>query len=226
MRPVDKGVSPNTYTNYKKARNDLIDKIGGYCSYCEMHITNMIEVEHVHPTSQGGPLLDWDNFLLACKYCNNVKLNRNTSRNGYLWPDQDNTDLVFEYSEMDVIKPKNTNLTNIQTMAQGTIDLMGLDRKPSGRNEPTEADLRWIFREMAWTQAKNSEKRWKKCPTPEMAEQIADTSLGGFYSIWMVVFKNEPLVLTAIEDAHKNIGLFKEYLPTTGQRIVRTNGNI
>ncbi len=54
MRPVDKGTSPKTYTNYQDARDDLADRIEWVCSYCEMGVKNMINVEHVVPLAKGG----------------------------------------------------------------------------------------------------------------------------------------------------------------------------
>ena len=131
MRPVDKGVAPNVYTDYGDARHDLAARIGYYCSYCEMAVKNMIEVEHVHPFANGGAKLDWNNFLLGCKYCNSVKGKRNAGRKGYLWPDTDNTDLAFDYSETEVIQTKTTLPPNLQTLATRTISLTGLNRIPS-----------------------------------------------------------------------------------------------
>ncbi|MBK9452257.1 MAG: HNH endonuclease [Bacteroidetes bacterium] len=85
MRCIEKGASPRQYKDYHDARNDLAGRIGWYCAYCEMRVTNMIEVEHVHPVNHGGNELDWNNFLLSCRYCNGIKTDRNTSRRGYLW---------------------------------------------------------------------------------------------------------------------------------------------
>lgn len=103
MRPVKKGISTKIYSHYSKARDDLFNKIGMYCSYCEMRLANMAEIEHVVPVANGGDGLNWDNFLLSCKYCNTTKSNDNTSRLGYYWPDKDNTFLAFEYDEINII---------------------------------------------------------------------------------------------------------------------------
>lgn len=56
----------------------------GYCSYCEMGVRNMVEVEHVVPRNHGGAPLEWENFLLSCRYCNGIKSNKNISRAGYI----------------------------------------------------------------------------------------------------------------------------------------------
>jgi len=226
MRPVDKGTTPNVYTYYGDARHDLAGRIGYYCSYCEMGVNNMIEVEHIHPIANGGNPLDWNNFLLSCKYCNTVKKANNPSRVNYLWPDIDNTDLAFNYSEVDVIIPKPTLTAPLTAYAEATINLMGLDRKPGGTNEPTDADTRWVIKDQAWSSAKLSYNNWIKLPVQEMAEQIGITSLVGNYSIWREVFKNVPMVLTEIDNAYLQYGLFKQYNPGTTVRIVRATGNL
>ena len=224
MRPVDKGNAPKTYTNYGKARHDLAEKIGYYCSYCEMKVMNSIEVEHILPRNQGGEPLDWENFLLSCKYCNTIKSNHNSNLDDYLWPDVDNTDLAFSYSEAEIIKPKTSISQSLQVLAQSSIDLMGLDRFPVGNNKPTEADTRWRSRQKIWDLAKLSYNDWKEASTIQMA-QIARTSLNGHYSIWIEVFKEEEIVLTEIDKIYSEIGLFKEFTATRN-RILRTNAKI
>jgi len=226
MRPIEKGNAPNTYTGYGDARHDLAEKIGYYCSYCEMSFKNMIEVEHVIPINRGGDALSWDNFLLSCRYCNGIKSDNNLNRTNYVWPDRNNTDLVFEYSEIDVIKPNIGLNIQIQAIAQNTIFLMGLDRIPGGVTEPTFADTRWRSRQEAWNQAKESLKNWTQVPHPAMSKQIAQTSINsGHYSIWKEVFKDEPTVLDAIDFEYSSKGLFKQFL-LNGQREVRNLGII
>ena len=225
MRPVDKGEAPKVYTNYGKARHNLAEKIGYYCSYCEMKIANGIEVEHILPRNQGGAPLDWDNFLLSCKYCNTIKSDHNSKLSNYLWADRDNTDLAFFYSEANAISPKTTLAKSLQVLAQNTIDLMGLNRFPKGKNTPTEADTRWRSRKKTWDIAKFSYTDWKEAPIMQMAKQIARTSLSGHYSIWTEVFKKEPLVLKEIDKIYTKIGLYKKYTKT-GERKLRKNGKI
>lgn len=226
MRPVDKGYAPRTYTDYGQARHDLAEKIGYYCSYCEMKVFQSIEVEHILPQNQGGAVLNWDNFLLSCKYCNTIKSDHNSNITDYFWPDRDNTDLVFEYSEGKVIKPKSTLQADFKPIAENTINLTGLDRIPSGENEPTEADTRWRSRHEEWNKAKNSLARWQKAPIPEMAEQIALTSLGGHYSIWMKVFEDHQDVLNEIDKVYQNkYSLFKQF-DHEGKREIRSSGLI
>lgn len=162
--------------------------------------------------------------MLSCKYCNTVKSNNNKSRLGYLWPDIDNTDLAFVYSEQNIIEVK-PSLTHTQaSCASNTISLMGLDRFPGGVNAPTEADTRWISRLEAWDMAKDSLLDWKAQPNSSMAKCIARTALGfGHYSIWLTVFDVVPEVCKEIVKAFK--GTYTA-IDENGNRIVRNNAVI
>lgn len=226
MRTIDKGHAPTTYRKHDYARHDLAEKIGYYCSYCEMSVHNMIEVEHVIPINQGGNPLAWDNFLLSCRYCNGIKSDNNFDRTNYVWSDRDNTDLVFEYSEIDVIKPNIGMDIRRQAIAQNTIILMGLNRIPGGVTEPTEADTRWRSRKEVWDEARGSLNRWSLAPIQVMAKQIAITSIAsGHYSIWQEVFNSEQEVLDAIDLEYLSKGLFKQFF-LNGQREIRNFGII
>ena len=101
MRPVDKGESPyEKIDKYQDALPYLEDKIGLYCSYCEMPIKHVPEVEHVVSKSKGGDLTAWENLNLGCKYCNSRKSSKVTlnNKNDYLWPDEDNTAIAYLYT--------------------------------------------------------------------------------------------------------------------------------
>jgi len=70
MRPVQRGPEPvdadgseRQFRDYKDARTDLIDRIGQYCSYCEMKLDAALDVEHVQPKTHHPNLkLAWSNF--------------------------------------------------------------------------------------------------------------------------------------------------------------------
>jgi len=224
MRCVDKGIAPQIYAYYKQARNDLGDRIGWICSYCEMPVKNMIEVEHVHPIREGGDELEWDNFLLSCRYCNGVKNNRNANRAGYLWPDVDNSILAFEYSELHVIEPAGDLAPEITNMAQRTIDLMGLNRHPGLVNEPTDADSRWIHRIEAWGIIEESYSDWINNRSPAFARQIARTALGqGFYSFWIKKFCDERMVINEINHIFPN--KYQPKFNADNELVLRPNGS-
>ncbi|TKG95164.1 HNH endonuclease [Puteibacter caeruleilacunae] len=222
MRPVNKGDSPRDYIDYGQARHDLAERIGYYCSYCEMKVYQGIEVEHILPVNQGGDELEWDNFLLSCKYCNTRKSDHNDNLSDYVWPDIDNTDLVFEYSEASVVTPQKGLSLELNQKAQQTIDLMKLDLFA---DNTTEADTRWRSRKEAWDLARKSYNSWDEAPIVEMARVIARTSLSGHYSIWMTVFRDVPEVLKEIDEVYRCKGLYKEY-DEDGNRIVRPGGCI
>ncbi len=225
MRPVNKGAAPRAYTDYGQARHDLAERIGYYCSYCEMKVFNSIEVEHILPQNQGGPVLDWDNFLLSCKYCNTIKSDHNTNTNDYLWPDRDNTDLAFQYTIAEAVVPKQELSDEFKHLVKSTIALLGLNRFPGGNNEPKESDTRWRSRQEAWNKAMLCYNRWIAQTDPDAAFYLGIASLSGNYSIWCEVFKEEPLVLQAIDNAYREFGLFKEF-EINGQRVIRPNGLI
>lgn len=221
MRAVDKGDAPNVYNQYREARNDLTDAIGWYCSYCEMGVQNMIEVEHIVPQENGGAPLDWSNFLLSCRYCNGNKGNDNQGRDGYLWPDRDNTDFAFDYNEANVIQPRIGSVVTIEATA--TINLMGLNRYPGGPNPPTAADSRHIHRIDAWRLAKYSLANWQEAPSPAMARQIGIAAGGvGFYSVWVTVFAGTDDVINEI--VAKFSGTYT--VNVGGVRAVRAGGVI
>lgn len=224
MRTVEKGIAPNVYQKYGDAKHDLAGRIGYYCSYCEMSVHNMLEVEHVHPRDNGGADLDWDNFLLSCKYCNTIKSSRNLNRIGYLWPDQDNTDLAFEYNSANEVSVKTGLTGTLAQAAENTIHLMGLDRLPE-HAALTPADTRWRSRQEAWNKANQSLNNWRRAPIPEMAAQIALSALESHYSVWMTVFEGIPDVLAAIDLEYERFGLFKDR-DAAGLRVIRTNGQI
>ena len=190
-----------------------------------MKVYNSIEVEHILPQNQHGAIVDWNNFLLSCKYCNTIKSDHNNNLIDYVWPDLDNTDLVFTYSEANVIEPNSTLNNALKPKAQLTIKLTGLDRIPGSHIEPTKADTRWKSRKETWDLAKLSFIDWKEAPVPAMARQIGRTALNGNYSIWSEVFKTVPQVLVEIDKEYRAKGLYKEF-DANHNRIVRLNANI
>jgi len=234
MRAVDRGLAPKIYAHHNDARHDLSGRIGYYCSYCEMGVNNMIEVEHVHPVANGGNATDWDNFLLSCKYCNTVKSNNNGNRVGYFWPDIDNTDLLFDYTlDNRVLLVKTTHSAPHQAQANNLIQLCGLNRYPGSGNEPTQADTRWRLRDQVMVQAMNSYNNWVKVKLqiplarPMMANQIAQTSIIGFYSVWCSIFSGEPIVLDEIDKLWKSTYCnFKDFQPNSTVRVIRPGGQI
>ncbi|MEO1030969.1 MAG: HNH endonuclease [Bacteroidota bacterium] len=61
---------------YKEASVPLTQRLGNFCSYCEIPLPGLVEVEHVLPKSY-YPLFatEWTNFLMSCGPCNTQKSN-------------------------------------------------------------------------------------------------------------------------------------------------------
>ncbi|KEQ18530.1 HNH endonuclease [Endozoicomonas numazuensis] len=99
MRPVDRLDIENSYSTYKSYLKSLIESFGQFCSYCER--PDKMDVEHVVPKSkEAGLEVEWTNLLLGCSRCNrDFKKDKNDRREGYLWPDTDNTFHAFTYEE-------------------------------------------------------------------------------------------------------------------------------
>lgn len=194
MRPVNKGRKPRDYNEYKYAKEDLIERLGHYCSYCEMNIQNQADVEHVSPKSKKPELeLIWDNFLLGCKACNTLKKCHNDDRKGYPFPDKWNTAYLYTYKNGKVkIKENLSPLDNEK--AEKLFKLVKLDRKKDTSNK---IDDRYRGRDNAYKKALESLKDYKECPTDPMKRQIA-RSPEGFFSVWVEVFKEYPEVKKAI----------------------------
>lgn len=215
MRPVDKGSSPKVYRAYQDARDDLLERLGTYCSYCEMSIKNMPEVEHVIPRVNGGAELEWENFLLSCKYCNTSKSDHNQNRSDYLWPDEADTFKVFQYEPHHPIKVSSAIIGDEHIKAQNTIDLMKLDRQPGSANWSNHKDTRYKSRANAWGMAMDAYEDLKKVRDDEyVMKWICQSAIEcGHFSIWMEVFKTHIKMRELLVDSFK--GTNKDYFSLT-----------
>ncbi len=206
MRPVNRGLIPKNkdgtdkvYTSYKQAKDDLKKALGTYCSYCEMGIENQVDIEHVIPKSHAPSLEnDWNNFLLACKSCNIIKDNRNHNRNGYVFPDIENTSFLFEYSEKDV-KVKDDLPESIKVLATATFNLVKLNRK---LDTSYMTDDRAFARLNSWNKAQMALEDYCYLLSSHhdkisLARVIANNCTG-FFSMWIQIFKDYPEVKKAI----------------------------
>ncbi len=199
MRPVERGSWPTNsdgdrkaYAEYGDAQIDLYERLGEYCSYCEMRVADCMDVEHILP--KGVPLhqyleRDWSNFLLACKRCNDIKGRDDINRADYFWPDIDNTFRALLYSDGGIVQvAPNLSVTD-QQKAQQTLILTGLDRRP-GHSKFAAKDRRWIDRRDAWGIAQTALSNMHSSDSPQLrATIIALSKKTGFWSIWMTVFQ-------------------------------------
>ena len=191
MRPVDRGPRPQDengrprqFRPYRNAKADLLERLGGYCSYCER--PGDLHVEHVIPKFHRKDLEEeWTNFLLACVNCNSTKGDGNLSRDGYLWPDEDNTLAAFEYLPEGIVRVAGSLSERERARARRLSELVGLDRRP-GR-DPRATDLRWRKRREAWRVACYARHRYQE--DPDIVDLVIILAkANGFWSVWMTVF--------------------------------------
>lgn len=199
MRPVDRGNAPTdqdgnaiVFQEYRDARDHLIRRLGDYCSYCEVALHSDVDVEHVRPKSKHSHLAKtWTNFLLACKYCNPTKGDKDVVLNDYYWPDTDNTARPFIY-ELDRAPQVAGSLNAGQkTIARRTLELTGVDREPP-HAALTPSDRRWLKRRAAWGVAIGERQKIRRNDTAEQRESALHVAIGrGFWSVWMQVFSDD-----------------------------------
>lgn len=194
MRPVSKGSAPSTYSNYKDAKADLVDRIGEYCSYCERQIETHLAVEHVIPQTQRPSSANkWRNFVLSCVNCNSCKLATPVKLSDHLWPHRDNTLRAFEYRVGGIVSAHGILNGALSAKATATIRLVGLDKQPglAGR-EPTNADKRWLKRQQTWALAQRKRTDLQANDTSALRDAIVDIAVSrGVFSIWWTVFDGD-----------------------------------
>jgi len=195
MRPVDKGSSPEDFSDYREAAPFLEDRLGRYCNYCERRLETNLAVEHVQPKSREPELArDWDNYLFSCVNCNSSKGDTEVELEQYLWPDRDNTSRAFKYGEAGVISVSDrvSGESGVEAQAKALITLVGLDKVPGSSNPPTDADQRWIRRAEIWVFAIRARTAIRTTDTEETRELAIVAAIGwGGFSIWMDVFEDD-----------------------------------
>lgn len=198
MRPVERGAVPRdeqgvakVFARYEDARPDLLDRLGSFCSYCEMRIENAPNVEHISPKSRdAGRERDWDNLLLACNHCNATKGRAPRRVEDHVWPHRDNTAMAFRYDESGRMEVPTELSEAVRQRALRTRNMIGLDPR-----ELTPANLQRLkHRRDAWKIATN----WREClrahPNDEMLRDtvVEGARSRGYWSVWMTVFADDP----------------------------------
>jgi uncharacterized protein (TIGR02646 family) len=246
MRPVVRGKNTKVFKDHKYARKDLIDRLGQYCSYCEMLIPSSLEVEHILPKLRfPDEETNWENFCLACRNCNSTKKSpmekrwdsswkhlhitsaKIAARSEFYWIDQDNTFRAFEYSKGGVVKVNPSLASEEEIVARATIEMVGLDRIP--KSDMQMKDRRWINRKEAWDKAERALQRLSKCNDQESLEAMRDSVIEqavpqGFFSVWMTVFKDDPDMLNRFINAFP--GTCTDCFDVEGKAIPRPGGRI
>lgn len=199
--PTDEFGNPVTFDDYKDARDYLIDRMGDYCSYCEVALHSYVDVEHVQPKSLHPHLeREWSNFLLACGNCNSIKGHRTINLADYYWPDRHNTLRTFVYPP-DLPPQVGTAVEMSEERARATIQLTGLDRIP-GHPKFSDRDRRWLKRFHAWGKAQEVLSLLTQNDTVQMRQLAVQVALGvGFFSVWWTVFQHDANMRTRLIQA-------------------------
>ncbi|AXJ00028.1 TIGR02646 family protein [Cyclonatronum proteinivorum] len=212
MRPVVKSVKDKTsghYRPWRKAKIDLVNEIGSFCSYCEKQIDrSSLHIEHIKGqkvrNKEGGLIyddlkFDWNNFLLACSNCNSIKSNKDIALTNPYLPHQNNLLHFIEITAAGTvgIKANVTESDLIKTKA--FIDLVGLDRHPGHPHYAEFGDDRWESRLATIDIANRQLKKYKATPRETDLENIVNLAKGwGFFSVWYYQFYSHPEVLDAL----------------------------
>jgi 5-methylcytosine-specific restriction endonuclease McrA len=213
MRPVEKKIwiENNTeidrqYSPYGNAKDDLIENLGKYCSFCEVPVPpkSSLEVEHVQPKSLPKYFhleKSWSNFLLGCKNCNSVKSNQDVVFSELHLPHKNNTALSFQIKEGGLIEISGTIDVLEKQKAQNTLNLVGIDRRP-GHPQYSKKDDRWQNRYEAWNLARIFFEKYKN-KLVDIDTIIHFAIINGFFSVWMKVFENDLDIRQALIDNFK-----------------------
>ena len=232
MRPVDKGICPYTVIkDYSEALPYLEQRIGCYCSYCEMLIEHVPEVEHIIAKDCGGSRTAWSNLLLACKYCNSRKktIIGENPKERWLWPDEDNTYLAFKY-DLGLPKLNDDYLRSkddlIYSQARNIFTDLCLDNIPRNANDK---DRRYKNRNNAYNRAKDALSSWNRAKDTDFEDDFKKSicvtaKAMGFFSVWMNVFEDEPMIRVALIHAFEGTAL--DCFDLEGLAISRPSGKI
>lgn len=210
MRPINKGTWPikgtrvikkRVFNKWQRAIPHLESRTGKFCHLCEMKVTNALAIEHIKPQEHFPNLIShWDNFLLICNYCNSHKLATipiSPYRKEYYWPHLNNTLKTFDFTIAGIIVPNNLYLLTPPeiTRATNTISLYGLDKVVTSTGD---SDSRLIERLEAYKFAIDRLIEFTSGINNSVDAIIDLAKTKGFFSIWLKVFDNIPVVRTAL----------------------------
>ncbi|QTD51067.1 HNH endonuclease [Sulfidibacter corallicola] len=244
---MEKGLCPSQWRagesdlskDYGDAKVYLVERIGPYCSYCELFIglgANRA-IEHKIAKAYRPSLRNtWTNLLISCTMCNshktqfdgkppsNAKPGRDFDLDAFLWPDRDNTMLAFEYRENGDIDADTSHPANVLAKAQNTIGMFRFNQ------EDSKSDTRKALRRAIWHTAKrhlnNVEKaRQNGANWDDILTDLLDIAKHrGFWTVWMVVFQDHPEVLKALIEGFA--GTASSCFDEQGRPLKREGGRI
>lgn len=214
MRPVERGPCPKDETGtarvfreYAHARPHLTNRMGDYCSFCEMELPASQAVEHIqHKDGNPGLECEWDNFLLACPSCNSTKGTKVGTVEHVLqrlWPHTHRTFDAFVYGAGGVVRLAAMGDPLLAARAEQTEAMVGLSRRPgAGLTEEQVrrgSDNRWKKRREAWDKAVMARTDLLENDTPALRRCILATAHAtGFWSVWMTVFRDDAPMQAAL----------------------------
>ena len=201
-------------TNYKKAKPELINRLGLHCSYCEQSSAPQdLHVEHIYPKDPHPELeRDWHNFLLACSSCNSYKnYHLGSTRqidleSRYIWPHRENTFLAFSYSSDGRVEIVAHLAAGIRQAANDTLEMIGMMKSPvaAAKYEDGIAYDGMQKRKEMWKIANEFKNDYLASNGTLRTSVVADlASKMGHFSIWMTVFHDRPEVRCELINAFK-----------------------
>jgi hypothetical protein len=226
MRPVERGACPRDaagdeigFAEYIHARRHLIERMGEYCSFCELPMAAALAVEHIR-CKETNPELEcqWTNLLLACPSCNSTKgtkVDTAADVEGYLWPHLHRTFDVFTYAEGGIVRVAELDDPLLAERAKATEALVGLSRRPGAGLTRAQilrgSDSRYRKRSEAWDEAVEARRDLAKDDSPNLRRQILVSARArGFWSVWMTVFR---------DDEQMQAALCEQFLGTATERV-------
>lgn len=223
MRPVSRGEPPAglSVSEYGQARPALIERLGDYCSFCEVKLPSP-DVEHIRSKHHNPELeLEWSNFLLACKSCNGTKGDQVSTEEDVdqrLWPHRDPTLQAFVYGAGGQVTVAAQGDPVQQEKAQRTADMVGLLKRPGAglrrEQQRTASDRRWKLRLEAWNEAISAKEDLQQCPTNQVRKLTLSLAIStGFFSVWYNVFRDDPEMLAGLRAAFPGTDADRLVLP-------------
>jgi len=225
MRPVNKGIAPKAYADYREAQPDLVAAIDRFCSYCGRFIASGIHVEHKRPKDfYPDEELLWANFLLSCHNCNSSKQSRQLRLNDYVWPDSDNTLRAFKHSKGGLVRVNRRLPKRLRRKASRTLFMLGLDKVPGAFRQPTDRDYRWRDRFEEWNKALVLRSQLQEHDTPRQRGAIIVSANRGIFAIWMEVFADYADIRTGLISSFR--GTDATSFDNSGNAVPRPGGQL
>lgn len=180
MRPANKDEAPFIAYDYSEYREELIARLGRFCSYCETRLNDLVPIEHLLPQKKyPDHAADWDNLLLACHSCNSSKSDKDPLGRDYVFPDDTNTWLHIKYDK------ETGEMVPLTVEGEATLQLVGLDGPRSeARTERRLGEAQAIIDKLEDTLTRNQADLTSKYYT----SLTSTAELVGHLTIWLALY--------------------------------------